>query len=445
MSTLLPKARLRSLYSDFRNLKTWNPEGYNANIHTWATAFTELLRGGGAFADKTLISARQLPALFADDTHGIPLALDCVLDEIVDTKLIVPLSIFLTTSVSIYYERPWYVPPSPTSVLFWALDKSGLYSGRWVSAERNGTLKDEKYIVVSVLEDVASKIMRALEQDQNGTYTQTVYTRELFEDLCKSIDGLDLSPTDIDVVLVFLDRDLHQIAVKQDTIKLLTSSTSSREVSEQDRAVANLRQTLYDMTIRVDHLTARIDNIQQAARDAVARKHTMRAKYALKSKRLAETAQLAALEMVSKLEQTLHSIDTSVTDAEIFAALKDGVGILTGLNQAVGGAEKVVELADELEDARSDANAIRQEIERLAGSDASAAVDEEELEEEFEQMLAEETAAETRRDHVDDLLNMAPKPPKAVPEENQQKHAREYGSTKEEDDLRDLLENVHLQ
>ena len=97
MSTLLPKARLRSLYSDFRNLKTWNPEGYNANIHTWATAFTELLRGGGAFADKTLISARQLPALFADDTHGIPLALDCVLDEIVDTKLIVPLSIFLTT------------------------------------------------------------------------------------------------------------------------------------------------------------------------------------------------------------------------------------------------------------------------------------------------------------------------------------------------------------
>lgn len=435
MSSLLPKARLRSLYSDFRNLKTWNPEGYNANIRTWATAFTKLLRDGDTFTDKTLISARKLPDLFADDTHGFPLALECVLDEAVDTKLFVPLSIFLTTSVSIYYERPWYTPPSPTSVLYWALEKSGLYSGRWMSCERNGSLKDEKYIIVSVLEDVASRIMRELEQDQNGTYTQTVYTRGLFQDFCAGIDGLDLSPTDIDVILVFLDRDLHQISVKQDTIKLLSDGSKPLVVTEQDRAVANLRQTLHDATNRVDHLTVRIDNILQTVRDAIARKHTTRAKYALKSKRLAENAQLAALEMVSKLEHTLHSIDTAFTDAEIFSALKDGVGILTGLNQAVGGAEKVVELADELENALSDTDAIQQEIERLTRG--TNVVDEDELEEEFEKMLEQETAAK----RVGDLLTSAPRPPKTVPEGNQQNEIK-TGST---EDLTGMLENVHLQ
>ena len=32
---MLPESRLRSLYSDFRDLKQLNPDGYDANIIQW--------------------------------------------------------------------------------------------------------------------------------------------------------------------------------------------------------------------------------------------------------------------------------------------------------------------------------------------------------------------------------------------------------------------------
>ncbi len=42
----LVRYRLASLYSDFRQLRTTNPDGYDANIDAWVTALTRAARQG---------------------------------------------------------------------------------------------------------------------------------------------------------------------------------------------------------------------------------------------------------------------------------------------------------------------------------------------------------------------------------------------------------------
>jgi len=46
LTTSPSKNRLSSLYSDFSNLKTTNPDGYRANVSAWTTALTNASRAG---------------------------------------------------------------------------------------------------------------------------------------------------------------------------------------------------------------------------------------------------------------------------------------------------------------------------------------------------------------------------------------------------------------
>jgi len=75
------KNRLASLYSDFSNLKTTNPDGYRANVSAWKIALTNASRaavipGQGRLCvkmDSDLLKELELRNL------GRPVALDAVI------------------------------------------------------------------------------------------------------------------------------------------------------------------------------------------------------------------------------------------------------------------------------------------------------------------------------------------------------------------------------
>lgn len=358
----------------------------------------------------------------------------------------------MASESSIYYKPRWWTPPSPSSVFSWALTKTGLYSSAWKSAGNSpGSLKHMQYVSVSALETAATQLLGAirLHQDTNqgfagsggaGSYTQTVYTKDLFLKLFSkiSVDGrkLSFSALDLDVLLRYLSRDLPRVSVKDDTIKVNISAKSFADitpVSEQDRAVANLRQTVHDVILRIDGLSAKIEACDKNAKEALASKRSNSktvARYALRSRKLAQTTQENALDMLANLEQTLASIDNASSTIDIMASLQQGVGILSSLNRAVGGAEKVAELVDELHDTMADTEEIGREISSLA-----AGVDEADLEDELEELLKEEQAKEKKRNEpskkieakpeenaqispnlsVEEQLKTAPKPPQTIP------------------------------
>lgn len=347
----------------------------------------------------------------------------------------------------------------------WAFTKTGLYSSAWKSAGNTpGSLKPTQYVSVSVLETVATALLAAIKNHHDinqgfagsggaGSYTQTVYTKDLFYSLFSEIEieikspknlannhnhKTKLSSLDLDVLVRYLSRDRPRLSVKGDTIKINLSATSYADISmvtEQDRAVANLRQTVHDAVLRIDGLSARIAACDTSAKEALASTRSnakTMARYALRSRKLASTTQVSALDMLEKLEQTLMSIDNASSAVDVMASLRQGVGILASLNQAVGGAEKVAELVDELNDAMADNDEIGREISSLAGG----VVDEDALEEELQQMLLEEQASKEQEEvkrpspeqeqeveqeqeqelSVEEQLKTAPKPPQTVPE-----------------------------
>lgn len=72
--------RMPSLYSDFRNIKESNTEGYEANIATWKSVLSQALLSRTVFSDAVVLSAgNNLLELFDSSKFGRPLALDCVL------------------------------------------------------------------------------------------------------------------------------------------------------------------------------------------------------------------------------------------------------------------------------------------------------------------------------------------------------------------------------
>lgn len=83
-SSLFTEARLPSLYSDFRQLKQSNPDGFNANVIAWEQALSSA-------TSARLTSTNESVFVFQSDEkilkslrlrqYGEPLAVDCVIHE----------------------------------------------------------------------------------------------------------------------------------------------------------------------------------------------------------------------------------------------------------------------------------------------------------------------------------------------------------------------------
>lgn len=483
--------RINSLYSDFRKMELVNPEGFNANINAWKAALAKAVGEGNMFPDSLIISAGpDLIAKFETSSNGVPLALDVVFDQLVAKKQLIPLHEFIKPNrTSIYYQPKWYSIPTPSTVVTWALSKTGLYNPTWKSSGSSlGSLKQEQYVYVAGVEAVSKALLNQLKKDitspsserlsKNSAahpiheivtfgapsgYTRSVFTRDLFYTIYSEVEippntppynlskntpkSIDLTSHDLDVLLSYLSIDNPKISVSQDVVKVNINSTSAKDlepISEKDRAVANLRDTVEQVCHRTNALSAHIDTCDSKIRKILASSSSNRqslAKSILKSRKLAQQTQNATLSMLTKLEQTLASIDSAVSNVDVMEALNQGVSILSDLNKQVGGAEKAAQLVDDLDDAIADTEEIGQQI----GALTSSAVDEDQVEDELDQMLKEEQDKKQEKENeqkqksAEDLknqLNSMPEVPTKLPSTSE--------SEKENDDIASQLEKLQI-
>lgn len=441
------ESRMNSLYSDFRKIEEGNPEGFAANIAAWKTALLSMLGNCDNFPDRTLINAGpDLVSFFDTLQHGTPLALDTVFDQLVKNKSIVPFPTYMDPKRNpIYSGSTWWslAKPNPIGIVSWAFQKTGLYDPSWKSAQNNGktigTLKREKYVAISALEVVATALVSQIEKDINsssligivkgatttstdpsessnrlyamgtpGGYTRSIFTKQMFyatynrvtippktgpyNQLSNSALEIELSNSDLDVLLVYLSKDMPKLSVKNDVIKLQIHAANNSEISavtDKDVTYAQLKHTVGKVIQRVNDLSAQIEACDKKARSALASKGSNRqsiAKYAVKSRKMAQSSQDSALDMLGNLEKTLSSLDTAEGNSEAFKALENSVSILNSLQKEIGGVEKVTELMDRLGDEMADT----EEIDKQLGSLTASKVDEDDLDEELEAMLKQE-------------------------------------------------------
>ncbi|PHH77907.1 hypothetical protein CDD80_7589 [Ophiocordyceps camponoti-rufipedis] len=391
------KARLPALYSDFRPQQTLNPDGYRANISAWRSALARLSsrgllsrHGSGANLLVLTLDDSLLRAL-ENRQFGQPLALGAVVREAVAARDLILLRDFISSSQSIY-KRSW--AGLPWTAVAWALQQFGLTG---LSGEDRVPVG--QYVVVENLEGAGEVLARTVGSE--SSWLGRVFTKAQFQTEFSSclFEHQRLSDLDVDVLLRYLSRDKQMIEYDGQTIRFRRATDEANGITEEDTAIASVKELTASLQHQISLLTSRIDDLTAEAKASITRKNRISALAALKSKKLAESSLAKRYATLAQLEQVAASIEQASDQVQLVKAMESSAGALQSLNAKVGGADRVDAAVDRLRDQMSDAD----EVAAILAESAGAAVDEAEIDDELEALVKEEVEQEEAQKRDEDL------------------------------------------
>ncbi|KAI9765669.1 MAG: hypothetical protein M1840_007227 [Geoglossum simile] len=380
-------ARLPSLYSDFRRLRTTNPDGYAINISAWRMALAHAARAGlipaqGPRHDLLVLRfSGELQQALETKQWGQPLALGTVINEAVARREMFPLKDFLVSTESIY-NRSWVI--TPWQAISWSLRQLGIVGG----ASQTGNLSLGRFVVLANVEEAANAIRRQMSGRTNRV--DRVFSKDMFtKEFPRVLGGMEeLSDSDFAVLLTFLARDKREIAFDGKTIKFKAPSDSVITITTEDTTIASLKSIIADLSQQISSLAFRIDTLSTVARNAVSGKNRVSALASLRSKKIAETTLSRRSETLAQLEQVYTNIERAVDQVEIVRVMEASTAVLKGLHAEVGGAERVEQVVEELREEMGNVGEVGEII--AEAGDPSLIVDDEEVDDELEAMEREE-------------------------------------------------------
>ena len=323
--------------------------------------------------------------------YGRPLALGAVFAEALSAKEIIALNDFLTSKQSVYH-RAWTIA-SPWALAAWTLRQLGVAD---VFGARGDKVPTGRFVVLANLEAAAKEFVDRTGQLTSRferTFTKTQFSRVFGDQL---VEGRTLSATDVDVLLRFLERDKGLVMYDGKTVKI-RGPDDDREgrVSEEDASIAQLKELLGYLTHQTGVLSRRVDELAEAAKQAVAKKNRVAALAALKSKKLAESTLAARFNTLSQLEETAGKIQQAADNVALVRVMESSGEALKRLNAAVGGAEGVEGVVERLRgqiETADEVNVILADAESAGG----VVVDEGEIDDELAVMEREEREKEEK-------------------------------------------------
>ncbi|KAI1266994.1 Snf7-domain-containing protein [Xylariaceae sp. FL1019] len=386
--------RLTALYSDFRSQRSLNPDGFVANVSAWKRGLSNAALAGHAPSKSP---ARSHVVLELDDALlrsldspelGRPLALGSVLQEALASGEMIPLPQFQKATQSIYHKSWGSIP---WAVAGWAFRQIGISGG-----PGDKMPKGQIVVVVRNLEAVAKTFADATVDRQSPferTFSPTHFRRTFESNLLK---GQRLSEQDFDVFIKFLSRDKDMLATNGNTIKIKNPSEPNT-ITEEDSAIASLKELTEDLTRQTEALSRRIDELNRAAQDAVLKKNRVSALAALRSRKLAENNLATRHATLNQLEEVATKIQQAADNVQLVRVMQSSTGALRSLNAQVGGADKVDAILDDLREQMGEVDEVGNVI---AEAGQVGVVDEAEVDDELEAMLAEERKKEEESERV---------------------------------------------
>lgn len=293
--------------------------------------------------------------------------------EAVQKKEMIPLKDFLNSRTSIY-KTSWI--PTPWSALQWSLRTVGVL-GKAAPPEK---LAVKNYVVLKNIEVAGDEILKQM-KEHTSTADRVLSRRNFLERFSHALNpAAPLTNNDLNIILVYLARDKQAISYDAQTIKFKPEhETQLTPITEEDAAIAGLRDTLANINAQLPSLMEKIASADAAAREAVAEKQMVRAKAALRWKKLAETTLAQRSDVALQLEGVYTQLQQAADQVEIVEAMRAGAAALKGLNEKVGGAEGVQGVVD----AVNEQMAATEEITNII-NETDTTIDEVDIEDEFE-------------------------------------------------------------
>ncbi|KAI0134929.1 Snf7-domain-containing protein [Daldinia grandis] len=388
------RARLPALYSDFRSQRTLNPDGFAANVAAWKRGLSSAALAGRAPSKSAThnhltldLESDALLRSLESKQFGHPLALGTVLQEALTNGEMMPLQQFLKAKESIYH-RSW--SSLPWSVVSWGLRQVGI-------GGPGDNLPKGQFVILHNLE-VVSKTFGEVTADRTSPFERTFskphFQRTFAEGLLEKQQRL--SEIDMEVLVTFLSRDKNILATDGNTVKI-RSNGEDVIITQEDSAIASLKELMEDLTRQTEVLSRRIDELNVAAQDAVRRKNKIAALGALKSKKLAETNLSRRHDTLSQLEDVAAKIEQAADNVQLVKVMQSSTVALRSLNAQVGGADKVDEVLENLREQMGEVDEVGNII---AEAGPGATVDEAEVDDELEAMLAEERKKDEETERI---------------------------------------------
>ncbi|KAF6829884.1 snf7 family protein [Colletotrichum musicola] len=386
------KARLPALYSDFRPQRTLNPDGFQANVSAWRQALARAAWEGRVASQVSAPSLlvvnvdEQLVRSLESKQFGRPLALGTVVREAVDDKDLYPLKDFLSAKESIY-AKTW--SQVPWSVVSWAAGQLG-FGGRSTMGEDK--LPTGRFVVLKNVETTAKSLaekVSAADTRFDRTYTKSHFRKTYADTL---VENRSLSETDVDILLVFLSRDKGLVIYDGKVVKIKGSGAEDDEpaITEEDAAVSSLKELIDDLKQQTALLSSRVDELTTTAKEAVTKKNKVAAMAALRSKKLTESSLEKRFATLSQLEDVAARIQQARDQVQLVKVMEASAGALKGLNEKVGGAERVGDVVDALREQMGEVD----EVGNLIAEANAAPADEVEVDDELAEMEREERERE---------------------------------------------------
>ncbi|KAL9120783.1 MAG: hypothetical protein Q9187_002658 [Circinaria calcarea] len=338
------KARVASLYSDFRLLRITNPDGYAANIAAWETALAHAVEAGRVPGGHDILSLGTGPELLrALETKewGRPLALGAVIDEAIAQGHMVPLETFLRSPKSIY-ERSWTI--NPFSLLSWGLQQLGLAKAR----SEHDSLRVGQFVIIRNLEAASRNVLDSLESRERRA--DRIFPLKMFRKLATESLGLatGLTNRDLSILLVHLSRDKKQIAYNAQVVKFRSARDENLSISTIDTSIASLKSLIMDLNLQVDSLSTKVDDFSGKARIAVAQKNRVSALSNLRSRRLHEGLLESRSATLSQLEDLYVKIEEAADQVETVRVMQESSKALRGIYAELGGLDTVEDVIEGL-------------------------------------------------------------------------------------------------
>lgn len=304
--------------------------------------------------------------------HGKPTCLPAVFHDAVKKRDFVPRRDFLNSQTSIY-KQSWV--PSISGLAQWALQKL-------LGSPDPDKLPVGDFVVLKNVEVAANEILKRMKEQTHTSTADRILSRTTFLKRFSRVlnPAAPLTANDLNVLLLHMCRDKQALAFNAQTIKFRAETeTELTPVSEEDTALANLRDAADKVNAQLPALQEKIAEAELDAREAVRAKHTIRAKAALKSKKLAEHALAERSHIALELEEAFMGLQRAADQVHIVEAMKAGAEAMKGLHEKVGGVEGVQNVMDEVREQTATVDEITSII-----NESATAVDEGELDEEFE-------------------------------------------------------------
>ncbi|KAI6900326.1 hypothetical protein KC318_g11999 [Hortaea werneckii] len=378
------RARVASLYSDFRNQRQTNPDGYHANASAWMRALTGAANAGlipslsasSQHDHFVLQTGEELARALQTQELGRPLALGSVIDEAVRKKELIPLKEFLEAKESIYAKH-WL--PTPWQVMSWGLRQLGVIGGE---SSEDKLVKGE-FVIMANLEATAKAALDHVSKTASS-HTARIFSRDLLAStLCDALNVSSLSQRDTSVLLMHLARDQAAIAYDPSTgtVKFhAPGEMKPASIEQEDITIASLRTLISGLEPQIQQLIQRVSELDTKAREAVAKKQNAVAKVALRQKKIAETKLQSRTATLTQVEEVYAKIEQAADQVEIVRVMEASSTTLRSLNQKTGGVEKVQDVMDSLRDSMQDAEEISGAISEVG----TGQIDEGEVDDELE-------------------------------------------------------------